>query len=77
MKIQRTRGPNHNHAKIGVSTAGTSDYAIFGDMNQQGSLAGPNCASSQNGRGGLFYALPNTALRDGVRALIAGDTAPE
>jgi len=78
-KIGLTGGasPNHNHAKIGVSTSGTSDYAIFGDMNQQGSLAGPNCASSQNGRGGLFYALPNTALRDGVRALIAGDTAPE
>jgi len=47
-------GPNFNHAKIGVSISGNHNYAIFGDMNQQGSLS-TNCKSSQNGRGGLFY----------------------
>jgi hypothetical protein len=53
--------PNGNHAKIGVST-GAHSYAIFGDMNQQGSLSGPNCKSSQNGRGGLYYVIDNAQL---------------
>jgi hypothetical protein len=69
-------GPNFNHAKIGVSTSGDHDYAIFGDMNQQGSLAPPNCKSSQNGRGGLFYVLENEGLSDSISALIEGKTAP-
>jgi len=69
-------GPNFNHAKIGVSTSGDIQYAIFGDMNQQGTLSGGNCASSQNGRGGLFYVLDNTILSNSVKDLIAGDTAP-
>jgi len=69
-------GPNFNHAKIGVSTSGDIQYAIFGDMNQQGTLSGGNCASSQNGRGGLFYVLDNTVLSNSVKDLIAGDTAP-
>ena len=68
--------PDGNHAKIGVSTAGTHDFSIFGDMNQQGTLSGANCASSQNGRGGLFYVIDNAALADGIRGLIKGDTAP-
>lgn len=34
--------PNSNHAKIGVSTSGERHYAIFGDMNQQGTISG-NC----------------------------------
>jgi Deoxyribonuclease II len=70
--------PNHNHAKIGVALPGGAPYAIFGDMNQQGS-PGPAtrpCGSSQNGRGGVFYALQNAQLADGVRSLISGDTAP-
>jgi hypothetical protein len=67
--------PDGNHAKIGVST-GTHSYAIFGDMNQQGSLSGPNCKSSQNGRGGLFYVVEDSQLFSGVRDLIRGDTAP-
>jgi hypothetical protein len=46
-------GPDFNHAKIGVSTGGNFRFSIFGDMNQQGSLSGPNCGSSQNGRGGF------------------------
>jgi hypothetical protein len=69
-------GPNFNHAKVGVSTSGSHAYSIFGDMNQQGTLSGPNCASSQNGRGGLFYVIDDGLLSAGVKGLIAGDTAP-
>jgi hypothetical protein len=65
-----------NHAKIGVST-GSHSYAIFGDMNQQGSLSGPNCKSSQNGRGGLFYVIEDSQLFGSVRNLIKGSTAPQ
>lgn len=68
--------PNGNHAKIGVST-GSHSYAIFGDMNQQGSLSGPNCSSSQNGRGGLFYVVEDAKLATSVRDLIKGGSAPE
>lgn len=66
---------NGNHAKIGISLTGAANYTIFGDMNQQGALAG-NCASSQNGRGGLFFVIDNAALKQSVSALIGGDTAP-
>jgi hypothetical protein len=69
-------GPNFNHAKIGVSTSGTERYSIFGDMNQQGTIDGDNCASSQNGRGGLFYVVNDTSLAESVAGLIKGDTAP-
>jgi hypothetical protein len=70
-----------NHAKIGVSTGGAHDYAIFGDLNQQGQLGAPpggkaNCASSQNGRGGMFLVLEDATLTKSLRAFIAGDTAP-
>jgi len=68
--------PEGNHAKIGVSTAGSHAYAIFGDMNQQGSLSGPNCKSSQNGRGGLFYVVEDAALHDSLQDLIKGNKAP-
>jgi hypothetical protein len=69
-------GPNFNHAKIGVSTSGESRYTIFGDMNQQGTLSGAKCASSQNGRGGLFYVINDGPLADGIAKLINGNTAP-
>jgi hypothetical protein len=68
-------GTNYNHAKLGVSTSGATPYAIFGDMNQQGTLSGTNCSSSQNGRGGMFYAVANTQLSNSLSSLIAGDTA--
>jgi hypothetical protein len=68
--------PVGNHAKIGVST-GTHSYAIFGDMNQQGSLSPPKCTSSQNGRGGLFYVVDDGPLFTSVRDLIKGDKAPQ
>jgi hypothetical protein len=69
-------GPDFNHAKIGVSTGGNFRFSIFGDMNQQGSLSGPNCGSSQNGRGGLFFVVENPKLADSIGQLIKGDTAP-
>ncbi len=68
-------GPNFNHAKVGVSTSGNGHYSIFGDMNQQGALSG-KCASSQNGRGGLFFVMDDKGLFDGITDLIKGDTAP-
>lgn len=69
-------GPNFNHAKLGVSISGDEHYSIFGDMNQQGTASGPNCASSQNGRGGLFYVVDNADLSKSLESLMSGDTAP-
>jgi hypothetical protein len=74
--LQGGPGPDFNHAKIGVSTGDSARFAIFGDMNQQGSLSGPNCGSSQNGRGGLFFVVDNPKLADSIGQLIKGDTAP-
>jgi len=68
-------GANHNHAKLGVSTSGSIPYAIFGDMNQQGALSG-TCDSSQNGRGGLFYAVADPQLSASLSSLISGASAP-
>jgi hypothetical protein len=65
--------PDGNHAKIGVST-GSHTYAIFGDMNQQGSLSGPKCDSSQNGRGGLFFVVDDPVLFHSVQDLLKGTT---
>jgi Deoxyribonuclease II len=69
-------GGAYNHAKIGVSTSGSHNYSIFGDMNQQGSLSQPKCSSSQNGRGGLFYVIDNTKLSDALKNLLKGDSSP-
>jgi hypothetical protein len=71
--------PSGNHAKIGVSTDGHSDFAILGDLNQQGVLSGDatSCGRSQNGRGGLFYVVKDHELARSVTALVAGQTAPE
>jgi hypothetical protein len=68
-------GADFNHAKVGVSTSGNFHFSIFGDMNQQGSLSGPNCASSQNGRGGIFYVIENQVLAESIASLIKGDSA--
>ena len=77
-KFGLTGGPglDFNHAKVGVSTAEAKSYSIFGDMNQQGTLSGSNCASSQNGRGGLFYVIDDAGLSTSIMALINGTTAP-
>ena len=66
-------GTNYNHAKFGVSTSSNDHYAIFGDMNQQGTISGSNCGSSQNGRGGTFYVISNQQLSDSLASLIAGE----
>lgn len=67
-----------NHAKLGVSIAGSDNYAIFGDLNQQGAISGTqkNCKRSQNGRGGLFFVLNNKKLFDDLTNLMDGNTAP-
>jgi deoxyribonuclease II len=67
--------PDGNHAKVGVST-GTHSWAIFGDLNQQGSIEG-KCDSSQNGRGGTFYVVENANLAKSVTELLKGDRAPQ
>jgi len=69
-------GKDFNHAKIGVATTGSKPLVIFGDMNQQGTLSGPSCASSQNGRGGLFFVVENSQLAASVKELLTGNTAP-
>jgi len=74
--LQGGLGTNFNHAKLGVSTSTNDHYAIFGDMNQQGTISGTNCGSSQNGRGGTFYVVTNQQLADSLTSLISGGTAP-
>jgi hypothetical protein len=64
-----------NHAKIGVSTSGKQHLSIFADLNQQGALSG-TCASSQNGRGGMFYVLDDQKLFDDMTKLLDGKVAP-
>jgi hypothetical protein len=60
--------PDRNHAKIGVSTSGK--YAIFGDMNQEGTLSGPKCNIRQNPRGGLFFVVEDATLAKAVGGLM-------
>ena len=72
--LQGGLGPDFNHAKIGYSTDGVHNFAIFGDMNQQGSLSGP-CDSSQNGRGGLFFVVENRQLANSVASLLTDPAA--
>ena len=67
-----------SHAKVGVTTAGSKHYTIFGDLNQQGTLnpvAKVKCAKSQNARGGLFFVVENEGLFKTVSDLIKGDVA--
>lgn len=77
-ELKLTGGGGNNHAKIGVSTSDGQDLAIFGDMNQQGSISpaeGGPCKRSQNGRGGLFYVVKDPTLNKEIAKLIDGDTA--
>jgi hypothetical protein len=76
--------PDGNHAKIGVSTYEgrlgglRRSYVILGDMNQSGALSEPDCESSQNGRGGLFFVVRNNPqLFVSVHDLLQGQTAPQ
>ncbi len=78
--LQGGLGKNFNHAKFGVSTTGTTPWVVFGDENQQGTLVANDagkCSSSQNGRGGTFFAITNTQLQDSLSKLIHGDSAPD
>jgi hypothetical protein len=68
--------PDGNHAKVGVST-GTHPWAIFGDLNQQGSIVEGKCGSSQNGRGGTFYVVENADLAKSVTELLKGERASQ
>lgn len=74
--------PTHNHAKVGVSTNAGTQLSIFGDLNQQGALCVEctdsklGCASSQNGRGGLFFVLDDAELHASLTELLEGDSAP-
>jgi hypothetical protein len=47
-------------------------------MNQQGAISGnaKACASSQNGRGGLFFVVSDDNLAAQVTSLLHGKTAP-
>lgn len=65
-----------NHAKIAHSLEGS--ISVFGDMNQDGSYtsADARCDASQNGRGGLFFAIDNPILHDGLKKLLKGGSAP-
>jgi len=65
-----------NHAKIGVTTSGDKHYAIFGDLNQQGTINPPKCDRSQNGRGGMFFVVENKDLFDTLSDLVEGETEP-
>ncbi len=70
-------GRDFNHAKIGVSLSATRHYAIFGDMNQEGTLSpipSAKCAVHQNARGGLFFVLDDRALFDSITGLLQGQT---
>ncbi len=69
------KGGSGNHGKFGVSLDPTKPFVVFADLNQQGKLSG-NCASSQNGRGGMFFVVSDAALHSSVSALVAGATAP-
>jgi hypothetical protein len=64
--------PDRNHAKVGVSTP--ARYAIFGDLNQQGSLS-PPCNVSQNTRGGLFFVVENPTLSASLAKLMNAEEA--
>ena len=64
--------PDRNHAKIGVSTP--AKYAIFGDLNQEGTLSEP-CNVSQNTRGGMFFAVKNESLSASLGKMMNVDEA--
>lgn len=69
-------GPDHNHAKLGVTTDSGSPLSIFGDMNQMGAVSG-QMNISQNGRGGTFYVLQHQEMWKSLSGLLKGDTAPD
>ena len=67
-----------NHAKVGVTTSGSKLYAIFGDLNQQGSInpVQGRCDKSQNGRGGMFFVVQDDALAKSLAGMLDGGDEP-
>ena len=67
-----------NHAKVGVTTSGSNHYAIFGDLNQQGTINPVKgaCDSSQNGRGGMFFVVKNDQLFKTLSDMLEGEDEP-
>jgi hypothetical protein len=67
-----------NHAKVGVATSGSNHYAIFGDLNQQGTInpVKGKCDSSQNGRGGMFFVVKNEELFKTLSDMLEGEDEP-
>lgn len=67
-----------NHAKVGVSTDPKKPLSVFGDMNQQGAYSPvptDGCNLSQNARGGLFYVINHSTLRESIASLLKGFSA--
>jgi hypothetical protein len=67
--LQGGSSSNSNNAKFAVSTAEDQDYAIFGDLNEQGVLSG-TCSSAQNGHGGVFFVVNNRGLADSLKGIL-------
>jgi hypothetical protein len=67
-----------NHAKVGVTTSGSNHFAIFGDLNQQGTInpKSGKCDSSQNGRGGMFFVVKNDELFKTLSDMLDGEDEP-
>lgn len=74
--LKGTASPGGNHAKVGVSKDQEQPFVIFGDMNQEGPVAGTDCTSHQDGRGGLFFVIKDKTLWESVSGLLKGDSAP-
>lgn len=74
-----TGGPNH--AKVGASFGGGGHhFAVFGDLNQQGTLGKPgssyaDCGAGQNGRGGMFFVVADQTLSTGIAKLVTQQIA--
>lgn len=80
-------GRDYNHAKLGVSLDPNKPYAIFGDMNQQGTLNPTTdresehpdektCWISQNARGGMFFVMSHEGMYRSLYELLRGETSP-
>ena len=59
-------------------TSGPNHFAIFGDLNQQGTInpVKGKCNSSQNGRGGMFFVVKNDELFKTLSDMLEGEDVP-
>ena len=60
-----------SHAKFGVAGDQTSHWVVSGDQNSQGFDCSSACNGSQQGRGGLFFAVQDEALHESLYDLLA------